>query len=169
MANLIIVPKKSTIAARVPANGDLASGEICINHADKKLYAKHPSTGTIQEIGGMSVHSHDEIYSPDSSQLLELQNNGNLTITAGGTTKTFTFPCGSGTLATLSNVNGGSQNYEVRHVYANPYSYTGTAVDGTSESASSWTITRLEISNSGTTTKTNATGAWNNKTNLTYA
>jgi len=106
MANPIIVPKKSTIAARVPANADLASGEICINHADKKLYAKHPSTGVIQEIGGMSVHSHDEIYSPDSSQVLELQNNGNLTITAGGTTKTFTLPSASGTIATLSDITG---------------------------------------------------------------
>ena len=168
MANPIIVPKKSTIAARVPANADLASGEICINHADKKLYAKHPSTGAIQEIGGMSVHSHDEIYSPDSSQVLELQNNGNITITAGGSTKTFTLPSASGTLATRSDVSGGSQSYEVRHVYIEPYSYTGTAVDGTSESASSWTITRLEISNVGTTTKTNAIGAWSNKTSLTY-
>ena len=197
MANPIIVPKKSTIAARVPANADLASGEICINHADKKLYAKHPSTGAIQaiggmsvhaiqEIGGMSVHSHDEIYSPDSSQLLELQNNSNLTITAGGTTKTFTLPSASGTiatlsdisgsvsgvsgtLATLSNVNGGSQSYEVRHVYSDPYSYTGTAVDGTSESASGWIITRLQISSSGTTTKTNASGAWSNRTSLSYS
>jgi hypothetical protein len=107
MANPIIVPKKSTIAARVPANADLASGEICINHADKKLYAKHPSTGAIQEIGGMSVHSHDEIYSPDSSQLLELQNNSNLTITAGGSTKTFTLPSASGTIATLSDITAG--------------------------------------------------------------
>jgi hypothetical protein len=106
MANPIIVPKKSTIAARVPANADLASGEICINHADKKLYAKHPSTGAIQEIGGMSVHSHDEIYSPDSSQVLELQNNSNLTITAGGATKTFTLPSASGTIATLSDIIG---------------------------------------------------------------
>ena len=106
MANPIIVPKKSTIAARVPANADLASGEICINHADKKLYAKHPSTGAIQEIGGMSVHSHDEIYSPDSSQVLELQNNGNLTITAGAATKTFTLPSASGTLATLDDITG---------------------------------------------------------------
>jgi hypothetical protein len=106
MANPIIVPKKSTIAARVPANADLASGEICINHADKKLYAKHPSTGAIQEIGGMSVHSHDEIYSPDSSQILELQNNSNLTITAGGSTKTFTLPSASGTLATLDDITG---------------------------------------------------------------
>ena len=105
MANPIIVPKKSVIS-KIPQSSDLASGEICINHADKKLYAKHPSTGAIQEIGGMSVHSHDEIYSPDSSQLLELQNNGNLTITAGGSTKTFTLPSASGTIATLSDISG---------------------------------------------------------------
>ena len=103
MANPIIVPKKSVIS-KIPLSTDLASGEICINHADKKLYAKHPSTGAIQEIGGMSVHSHDEIYSPDSSQILELQNNSNLTITAGGSTKTFTLPSASGTIATLSDI-----------------------------------------------------------------
>jgi len=106
MANPIIVPKKSTIAARVPANADLASGEICINHADKKLWAKHPSTGAIQEIGGMSVHSHDEIYSPDNSQVLELQNNSDLTITAAGATKTFVLPNTSGTIATLDDIIG---------------------------------------------------------------
>ena len=105
MANPIIVPKKSVIS-KIPQSSDLASGEICINHADKKLYAKHPSTGAIQEIGGMSVHSHDEIYSPDSSQILELQNNSNLTITAGGATKTFTLPSASGTIATLSDISG---------------------------------------------------------------
>ena len=105
MANPIIVPKKSVIS-KIPQSSDLASGEICINHADKKLYAKHPSTGVIQEIGGMSVHSHDEIYSPDSSQVLELQNNGNITITAGGATKTFTLPSASGTIATLSDITG---------------------------------------------------------------
>jgi hypothetical protein len=169
MANPIIVPKKSTVSSKVPITSDLALGEIAINHADKKLYAKHPSTGAIQEIGGMLVHSHDELYSPDSSQLLELQNNGTLTITAGGSIKTFTFPDSSGTLATLSNVNNGSQGYEVRHDYSDPYSYTGTAVDGTSESASGWIITRLQISSAGTTTKTNATGAWSNRASLSYS
>ena len=105
MANPIIVPKKSVIS-KIPQSSDLASGEICINHADKKLYAKHPSTGVIQEIGGMSVHSHDELYSPDSSQVLELQNNSDLTITAGGATKTFVLPSASGTIATLSDITG---------------------------------------------------------------
>lgn len=107
MANPIIVPKKSVIS-KIPQSSDLASGEICINHADKKLYAKHPSTGAIQEIGGMSVHSHDEIYSPDSSQVLELQNNSNLTITAGGATKTFVLPSASGTLVVGSESDSSS-------------------------------------------------------------
>jgi hypothetical protein len=106
MANPKIIPKKSTVVAKVPMTSDLENGEICINHADKKLYAKHPSTGAIQEIGGMLVHSHDELYSPDSSQLLELQNNSNLTITAGGSTKTFVLPNASGTIATLSDISG---------------------------------------------------------------
>jgi hypothetical protein len=104
MANPRIIPKKSTVVAKVPMTGDLENGEICINHADKKLYAKHPSTGAIQEIGGMLVHSHDELYSPDSSQVLELQNNSDLTITAGGSTKTFVLPSASGTIATLSDI-----------------------------------------------------------------
>ena len=101
-----LVPKRSVQPGKIPSSTDLENGEICINHADKILYAKHPSTGAIQEIGGMSVHSHDEIYSPDSSQVLELQNNSNLTITAGGTTKTFTLPSASGTLATLDDITG---------------------------------------------------------------
>ena len=163
-----IIPKKSVLLGAVPPSGSLGLGEIAINHADKKLYAKHPSTGAVQEIGGTVVHSHDELYSADLSKRIELKNDGTL-VSTGATTKTFTLPSASGTLATLSDVSGGSQSYEVRHVYIEPYSYTGTAVDGTSESASSWTITRLEISNVGTTTKTNATGAWSNKTSLTYA
>ena len=164
MAASKIIPKKSVVS-KIPLSTDLESGEICINHADRKLYAKHPSTGVIQEIGAYE-HSHDELYSLDGTQHLEFQNNGSLVL--NGST-TLTLPSASGTLATLSDVSGGSQSYEVRHVYIEPYSYTGTAVDGTSESASSWTITRLEISNVGTTTKTNATGAWSNKTSLTFA
>ena len=163
MASPKIIPKKSVVS-KIPLSTDLESGEICINHADRKLYAKHPSSGAIQEIGAYE-HSHDELYSLNGTQHLELQNNGSLVL--NGST-TLTLPSASGTLATLSDVSGGSQSYEVRHVYIEPYSYTGTAVDGTSESASSWTITRLEISNVGTTTKTNAIGAWSNKTSLTY-
>ena len=54
MAN-VLIPKKSTVAARVPTTSDLALGEIAINHADAKLFARHPVSGAVQEIGGGSV------------------------------------------------------------------------------------------------------------------
>jgi len=119
MANPIISPKKSTIAGKVPLSSDLASGEIAINHADKKLYAKDPSTGNVQEIGSLSAHSHDQLISVDSTADLELQNNGSVIITDGAipttlaisstTTRTITFPDKSGTIAFLDDVGGVSQ------------------------------------------------------------
>lgn len=53
MAN-IIIPKRSTVAGKVPVTGDLVTGEIAINLTDKKLYSKDGS-GAIVEIGGGSV------------------------------------------------------------------------------------------------------------------
>ena len=100
-----IIPKKSVLSGAVPPTGSLGLGEIAINHADKKLYAKHPSTGAVQEIGGTVVHSHDELYSADLSKRIELQNDGTL-VSTGATTKTFTLPSASGTIATLSDISG---------------------------------------------------------------
>ena len=217
MANPTIVPKKSVLANAVPTTAQLALGEIAINHADKKLYARHPATGDVQEIGGggaVGVHSHDELYSLDSSKHLELQNNGDIVFTDGATSTTLVKQSSLSSVATSGDYNdlsnkptsftvsatppsspsagtlwleegtlrafvyydsqwvefglSGSQSYEVRHAYAAPYSYTGTAVDGTSESASGWTVTRLEISSAGTTTKTTASGVWNDRASLTY-
>ena len=101
MASPKIIPKKSVVS-KIPQSTDLESGEICINHADKKLYAKHPSTGAIQEIGAYE-HSHDELYSIDGTQHLELQNNGSLVL--NGST-TLTLPSASGTLARLTDITG---------------------------------------------------------------
>jgi len=104
MASPKIIPKKSVIS-KIPLSTDLENGEICINHADRKLYAKHPSTGAIQEIGAYA-HSHDELYSLNGTQHLELQNNGSLVL--NGST-TLTLPSASGTLATLADITGGQQ------------------------------------------------------------
>ena len=52
MANPTIIPKKSTQAGKVPSTTDLALGEIAINHADAKLYARNPSTGDVYELVG---------------------------------------------------------------------------------------------------------------------
>jgi hypothetical protein len=106
MASSVIIPKKSVLSGAVPSSGSLSFGEIAINHADKKLYAKHPN-GTVQEIGSLSAHSHDELYSLDNSQHIELQDNGTLVVTAGSTSKTLTLPGASGTLATLDDITVG--------------------------------------------------------------
>lgn len=50
MANKII-PKRSTVAGKAPATGDLDIGEIAINLTDRKLYAKDGS-GAVVQIGG---------------------------------------------------------------------------------------------------------------------
>jgi hypothetical protein len=120
MANPKIIPKRSTQSAKVPTTSDLALGEIAINHADKKLYARHPGSGVVQEIGG------------------------------GG---------GGG---------GGSTSYIVQSDFSSPYSYIGRAALGTEITDAGWSITRIEISSDGSTTKLNATGVWSNRSSLTY-
>lgn len=50
MANTII-PKRSTVAGKVPAITDLVIGEIAINLTDKKIYTKD-GTGNVVAIGG---------------------------------------------------------------------------------------------------------------------
>jgi hypothetical protein len=117
MANPIIVPKKSTVSSKVPTTSDLALGEIAINHADKKLYARHPISGTVQEIGSLTAHSHDQLISVDSTADLELQNNGSVIITDGSVSttialsstiaRTITFPDKTGTVAFLDDVGSG--------------------------------------------------------------
>ena len=103
MANPKIIPKKSTIASKIPLPEQLAAGEVSVNWADQIWHGKHPSTNAVVPIGAPAVHSHDELYSLDSSKHLELQNNGSLLI--NGST-TLTLPSASGTLATLDDIVG---------------------------------------------------------------
>lgn len=50
MANKII-PKRSSVAGRVPTTGDLDIGEIAINLTDKKLYVKDGSGAVVEIVG----------------------------------------------------------------------------------------------------------------------
>ena len=50
-----IIPKKSTVSLKVPTSNDLSLGEICLNHADRILYSRHPGTGAVYAIGGASA------------------------------------------------------------------------------------------------------------------
>jgi nitrogen fixation protein len=58
--------------------------------------------------------------------------------------------------------------YIRRHETTSSYDYLGYALSGTAESSTGWTITRLTITSAGTTTVEHATGAWSNRTSLTY-
>ena len=102
MASPILIPKKSTIADKVPLPEQLAGGEVSVNWADQVWHGKHPSTNAVIPIGAPSIHSHDELYSLDKSQHIELQNNGSLVL--NGST-TLTLPSASATIATLSDIS----------------------------------------------------------------
>ena len=52
MANPTLIPKKSVLAGAVPTTEHLALGEICVNHADRRLYSRNPSTGEIYKLAG---------------------------------------------------------------------------------------------------------------------
>jgi hypothetical protein len=52
MANPTLIPKKSTQSGKSPTINDLQLGEICINHADAKIFSRHPGTGEIYELTG---------------------------------------------------------------------------------------------------------------------
>jgi hypothetical protein len=66
MPNPIIKPKSSTVASKVPAASDLALGEICVNHADRRLYSRNPSTGQVYKLAG-TKDAPDRVWAFDLS------------------------------------------------------------------------------------------------------
>jgi hypothetical protein len=76
----------------------------------------------------------------------------------------------------LKTINGssliGSGNivttYIRRHETTATYDYLGFAPTGTAESATSWTLTRLTLSNTGVSAVMHATDSWNNRLTATY-
>jgi hypothetical protein len=66
MANPQIIPKRSTVTGRVPETTDLALGEICVNHADRRLYSRNPATGEIYKLAG-TKDAPDRVWAFDLS------------------------------------------------------------------------------------------------------
>ena len=52
MATPQIIPKKSTVPGKIPTAADLAPGAISINHADRRIYSRDPSTGEVYKLAG---------------------------------------------------------------------------------------------------------------------
>jgi hypothetical protein len=72
MANPQIIPKRSTVTGRVPETTDLALGEICVNHADRRLYSRNPSTGEVYKLAGTKD-------APDRVWAFDLSSDGTTT------------------------------------------------------------------------------------------
>lgn len=62
MANQQIIPKLSTVPGKIPTADQLAPGAISINHADRRIYSKHPSTGVVYPLAG-ATGTPDRIWS----------------------------------------------------------------------------------------------------------
>jgi hypothetical protein len=66
MANTQIVPKLSTVAGKIPTADQLAPGAISVNHTDRRIYAKHPSTGEVYKLAG-TKDAPDRVWAFDIS------------------------------------------------------------------------------------------------------
>lgn len=124
MANPQIIPKRSTVSGRVPETTDLALGEICVNHADRRLYSRNPSTGEVYKLAGTKD-------APDRVWAFDL---------IGDTT------------------------------YLGYLLYSDVPATGSIYDAEAWEISRTQFSPDGnTSTEASATGAWNDRSTLTYS
>jgi hypothetical protein len=62
-----IKPKKTVVPGRIPSTADLSLGEVCINYADRKIFGRHPQSGSViqlttpprNEIPAILVHAVD--------------------------------------------------------------------------------------------------------------
>jgi hypothetical protein len=123
MANPTLIPKKSTVAGKIPTTSDLALGEICVNHTDRRIYARSPH-GEVYKLAG-AKDAPDRVFVFDAD---------------GDTT------------------------------YLGYLLYSDVPATGSIYDATAWEISRTQFSSDGnTSTEASATGAWNNRTSLTYA
>ena len=61
-----IVPKKSVIPGAVPTSDQLALGGISINHTDRRIFARNPSTGEVYRLAG-AKDAPDRVWIFDSA------------------------------------------------------------------------------------------------------
>jgi hypothetical protein len=66
MPNPTIIPKKSVQASAIPTTSQLALGEICVNHADRRIYSRNPSTGEVYKLAG-TKDAPDRVWAFDIS------------------------------------------------------------------------------------------------------
>jgi hypothetical protein len=124
MANPQIIPKKSTVPGRIPTTADLALGAISINHADRRIFARNPSTGEVYKLAGAKD-------APDRVWIFD---------TDGDTT------------------------------YLGYLLYSDVLATGSIYDAESWEISRTIFAADGNSSQeASATGAWSDRSTLSYS
>ena len=124
MPNPTIIPKKSVQSGAIPTTGQLALGEICVNHSDRRLYSRNPATGEVYKLAGAGE-------APD--RVFVFNSDGDTT-------------------------------------YLGYLLYSDVPATGSIYDAAQWEISRTQFSADGnTSTEASATGAWNNRTSLSYS
>jgi hypothetical protein len=120
----------------------------------------------IHDISLSSLSDNDILYYDSATHLWKNGTLGDiLTLTTDGTSGASTIV--GNTLNIPQYAGGGTVNLK-RHDYSAPYDYNAFAPQGTLDTDTTWNVTRLKINADGTYTKGMATGAWTNRTNLTY-
>jgi hypothetical protein len=66
MPNPTIIPKKSVQSGAVPTTSQLSLGEICVNHSDRRIYSRNPSTGEVYRLAGAG-EAPDRVFVFDSA------------------------------------------------------------------------------------------------------
>lgn len=88
-----VLPKRSTVAGKVPLPTDLAVAEIAVNFADRKIYGKNPADNTVVPLGGAGqafynqesaptgeINLGDEWFKPSTGTLYKRVSDGTTTI-----------------------------------------------------------------------------------------
>jgi hypothetical protein len=71
----VIKPKRSEVAASVPATGDLEVGELALNIADGKFYTK-TSSNVVKEVGGAGSVTLQSVTNIGASTTNDILLNG---------------------------------------------------------------------------------------------
>jgi len=58
MASPRISLLKSEAVGALPTASAMASGELAVNYADKKIYGKHPGSGAVVQVAASPIHTH---------------------------------------------------------------------------------------------------------------
>jgi hypothetical protein len=148
---------KSEVVGQTPTASAMASGELAVNYADKKIYGKHPGSGAVVQVAAAPTHSH---------ALSDLSQSG---ATSGQV------PTWNGTAWTPQTPSGGSGPATPSDSYTEP-TFTGgvlTSMTTWSDSTKTALVETKTFSytagNLTQITTTDATGTTTLTKNITYS